>query len=64
MKLSEIHLIHPAPEPGASGNVYHWFSAQKGYTLELVKEGVVIGKGDKLRIVPLSNVIAYEPAPK
>lgn len=64
MKLSEVHLIHPAPEPGNSGNVYQWYSAAKGYELELVKEGVVVSKASKVRIVPLSNVIAYEPAAK
>jgi hypothetical protein len=62
VKLSEVHLIHPAPEPGPSRNVFQWYSVERGYDLALTDAGIVITKGGLERVIPMSNVIAYERA--
>lgn len=62
MKLFEVHLIHPAPEPGPSRNLFQWYIVERGYDIALTDAGIVITKGGFERVIPMSNVIAYERA--
>lgn len=61
MKLREVHLIHPAHEPGPAGGVSRWFSVASGYDIESLKEGVVVKRGEHVRIYPYANVADMEP---